>query len=150
MSKTATLRVYQFQVHAFDPTTELEEGNSQIIEYSKDITFSKVALSANNTDRLTIGKVKNVVGVTLEEAKRRQYTVVRVVYTQYKGHTTIIINTITNTHLYNTSRHGDEDRIISVLKLDVEGEEFPSVPQMLRSNMFESIDQVHVEVISLT
>ena len=82
MSKTATLRVYQFQVHAFDPTTELEEGNSQIIEYSKDITFSKVALSANNTDRLTIGKVKNVVGVTLEEAKRRQYTVVRVVYTQ--------------------------------------------------------------------
>ena len=60
-----------------------------------------------------------------------------------------IVTTITNTLLHIICRHGDEDRIISILKLDVEGEEFRSVPQMLRSNMFESINQVHVEVISL-
>ena len=39
------------------------------------------------------------------------------------------------------------NRIISVFKLDVEGEEFNSMPQMLASNMFEKINQIHLEVV---
>ena len=39
------------------------------------------------------------------------------------------------------------DKTISVLKLDVEGEEFNSIPQMLASNMFQRINQIHLEVV---
>ena len=44
-------------------------------------------------------------------------------------------------------RLGDDGKNISVLKLDVEGEELQSLPQMLTSNMFENIRQLHLEVI---
>lgn len=43
-------------------------------------------------------------------------------------------------------RLGDDGKNISVLKLDVEGEELQSLPQMLTSNMFENIRQLHLEV----
>ena len=36
---------------------------------------------------------------------------------------------------------------ISVLKLDIEGEEFNSMPEILASNMFERINQLHLEVL---
>ena len=36
---------------------------------------------------------------------------------------------------------------ISVLKLDIEGEEFNSMPEILASNMFEGINQLHLEVL---
>ena len=39
------------------------------------------------------------------------------------------------------------NKTISVFKLDVEGEEFNSMPQILASNMFERIDQIHLEVV---
>ena len=41
---------------------------------------------------------------------------------------------------------GDREKRVSVLKLDVEGEEFNSLPQMLASNVFENIQQMHLEV----
>ena len=43
-------------------------------------------------------------------------------------------------------RIGDIGRTVSVLKLDVEGEEVNSVPQMVTSNMFSNIKQMHLEV----
>ena len=43
-------------------------------------------------------------------------------------------------------RSGHSERITSVLKLDVEGEEFKSLPQIFQSRVLRNIKQIHVEV----
>ena len=46
----------------------------------------------------------------------------------------------------NKFRLGDSERKISLLKLDVEGEEFESMPQILQSKVLRNVDQIHLEV----
>merc|ERR1712110_417540 len=41
---------------------------------------------------------------------------------------------------------GDSGKNINILKLDVEGEEFYSIPQMLHSKILSYVDQIHLEV----
>ena len=46
----------------------------------------------------------------------------------------------------DTSRLDDSGKNINILKLDVEGEEFYSIPQMLHSKILSYVDQIHLEV----
>ena len=46
----------------------------------------------------------------------------------------------------DTSRLDDSGKNINILKLDVEGEEFYSVPQMLQSKVLTYVNQIHLEV----
>ena len=48
---------------------------------------------------------------------------------------------------YLEFRLGDHGRQICILKLDVEGMEFHSFPQILKSGVLKNIDQIHLEVI---
>ena len=45
-------------------------------------------------------------------------------------------------------RFNDSNKLISVLKLDVEGEEMWSFPQILESGVLQNIKQIHMEVIN--
>ena len=42
--------------------------------------------------------------------------------------------------------NGDEGRMINFLKVDIEGDELESVPQWLKSNILENIQQIQMEV----
>ena len=45
-------------------------------------------------------------------------------------------------------RLGDDEKTISILKLDVEGYEFKIIPQLLQGSMLDSIRQIIIEVHS--
>lgn len=43
-------------------------------------------------------------------------------------------------------RHGDENKNIGILKVDIEGYEFHALPQWLDSDILFSIGQIHFEI----
>ena len=43
-------------------------------------------------------------------------------------------------------RFNDSEKKITVLKMDVEGEEMWSLPQMVESRAFKNVQQLHIEV----
>ena len=44
------------------------------------------------------------------------------------------------------NRIGDTDKNITILKLDIEGEEMWSIPQILKTKVLSNIKQIHIEV----
>ena len=56
----------------------------------------------------------------------------------------------TNTQVINSPyfRFNDTGKSITILKIDVEGEEMWSFPEIVDSRVLETVKQVHIEVVT--